>query len=111
MPKAYVFRVCVQTAVVIVPRVSIMGRIDARNRTVIGVSVGTAIGVLILGCVFICFLTSKMSTEMQLRQELIRQLVGKHRAEQSSNYKSQFLANMRLVKHAQFELPNVVQII
>ncbi|BBN10578.1 hypothetical protein MPTK1_5g04710 [Marchantia polymorpha subsp. ruderalis] len=82
------------TAVVIVPRVSIMGRIDARNRTVIGVSVGTAIGVLILGCVFICFLTSKMSTEMQLRQELIRQLVGKHRAEQSSNYKSQFLANM-----------------
>ncbi|KAG6549329.1 hypothetical protein Mapa_009046 [Marchantia paleacea] len=82
------------TAVVIVPRVSIMGRIDARNRTVIGVSVGTAIGVLILGCFFICFLTSKMSTEMQLRQELIRQLVGKHRAEQSSNYKSQFLANM-----------------
>ncbi|CAM6128302.1 unnamed protein product [Calypogeia fissa] len=82
------------TAVMILPRSSIMGRIDKRNHTVIHVIVGTAVGVLVLGCCFICFLTSKMSTEMQLRAELIRLLVGKHRAEQSSNYKSQFLANM-----------------
>lgn len=72
-----------------------MGRIDKRNQTVIHVIVGTAVGILALGCCFVCFLTRKMSTEMQLRQELIRLLVGKHRAEQSSNYKSQFLANMR----------------
>ncbi|KAJ7516398.1 hypothetical protein O6H91_22G056900 [Diphasiastrum complanatum] len=82
------------TAVFIVPRSSIMGQIDVQRRAVIGVSVGIAFGILVVGCFLICLLTTKMSTELQLRRELIQQLVAKHRAEQSSNYKSQFLANM-----------------
>lgn len=84
-----------KTAVIIVPRTSIMGEMDARSKTVIKVSVGAALGVLVIGFTLICVLTRRMSTEMQLRQELIRQLVAKHKAEQSSNYKTQFLANMR----------------
>ncbi|KAJ7564796.1 hypothetical protein O6H91_02G033800 [Diphasiastrum complanatum] len=82
------------TAVLIVPRKSMMDKYDDRRETAIGVWVGIAVGILLVGCVLICALTSKMSTEMQLRRELIRQLAGKHRAEQSSNHKSQFLANM-----------------
>ena len=82
-------------AVIVVPRTSIMGEIDARSKTVIKVSAVAALGILVIGSVLICFLTRRMSTEMQLRQELIRQLVAKHKAEQSSNHKTQFLANMR----------------
>lgn len=94
MPLKNRFKFLNLTAVVIVPRTSIMGEMDARSKTVIKVSVGAALGILVIGFVLTCFLTRRMSTEMQLRQELIRQLVAKHKAEQSSNYKSQFLANM-----------------
>lgn len=94
MPLENRFKILNLTAVIIVPRTSIMGEMDARSKTVIKVSVGAALGVLVIGFTLICVLTRRMSTEMQLRQELIRQLVAKHKAEQSSNYKTQFLANM-----------------
>lgn len=93
LPLRNQFKFLNLTAVVIVPRTS-MGEMHARSRTFIKVSVSVAVGMLVIGFLLICFLTRKMGTEMQLRQELIRQLVAKHKAEQSSNYKSQFLANM-----------------
>eukprot|EP00250_Pteridium_aquilinum_P009746 c18902_g2_i1 orf=801-4976(+) len=94
MPLENWFKFLDLTAVILVPRASIMGEMDARSKTVIKVSVGAALGVLVVGFTLVCVLTRRMSTEMQLRQELIRQLVAKHKAEQSSNHKTQFLANM-----------------
>ena len=40
---------------------------------------------------------AKISKEMSLREELIDQLESRRKVEASSNYKSQFLANMKFV--------------
>ena len=59
--------------------------------------ISASLCILVIGCVCILILTNGVSKEMNLRAELINQLEARRKAEASSNYKSQFLANMRFV--------------
>ncbi|KAH9621926.1 hypothetical protein KSS87_022205 [Heliosperma pusillum] len=89
----------VQVGVIIIPREYIMGKVDRRAYRTLVILISASVCILIIGCVCILILTNGVSKEMKLRAELINQLDARRRAEASSNYKSQFLANMRQVCH------------
>lgn len=72
-----------------------MGKVDERAIKTLVILISASICILIIGCVCIFVLTDGVSKEMKLRAELISQLDARRKAEKSSNYKSQFLANMR----------------
>jgi hypothetical protein len=72
-----------------------MGEVDRRGRATLAILIAISSCILLVGCIFILILTSGVSNEMKLRAELIAHLDARRRAEASSNYKSQFLANMR----------------
>lgn len=80
---------------IIIPRTYVMGEVDRRGKATLAILIAISSCILLVGCVFIIFFTSGVSTEMKLRAELINHLDARRRAEASSNYKSQFLANMR----------------
>lgn len=84
-----------QVGVIIIPRKYIMGKVDERAIKTLVILISASICILIIGCVCIFVLTDGVSKEMKLRAELISQLDARRKAEASSNYKSQFLANMR----------------
>ncbi|KAG1360970.1 putative Histidine kinase 1 [Cocos nucifera] len=81
--------------VIIIPRKYILGKVDQIGFTTLVILISASICFLAIGCVCILILTSGVSKAMKLRAELISQLDARRRAEASSNYKSQFLANMR----------------
>ncbi|TQD73200.1 hypothetical protein C1H46_041288 [Malus baccata] len=81
--------------VIIIPRKYIMGKVDERAFKTLVILISASFGILVIGCVCIFILTNGVSKEMKLRAELISHLDARRRAEASSNYKSQFLANMR----------------
>jgi hypothetical protein len=87
----------VQVGVIITPRKYIMGKIDERAFKTMVILISAALCILFIGCICILILTNGVSKEMKLRAELISHLDARRRAEASSNYKSQFLANMRSV--------------
>lgn len=84
-----------QVGVIIIPRKSIMGKVDQIAFTTLVILISLSMCILAIGCVCIFILTSGVSKAMKLRAELISHLDARRRAEASSNYKSQFLANMR----------------
>lgn len=84
-----------QVGVIIIPRKYIMGKVDQKNFNTLVILISASLCILAIGCVCILILTSGVSKEMKLRAELISHLDARRRAEASSNYKSQFLANMR----------------
>lgn len=75
-----------------------MGKVDERAFKTLVILISASVCIFFIGCVCILILTNGVSKEMKLRAELIRQLDARRRAEASSNYKSQFLANMRFVR-------------
>ena len=83
--------------VVIIPRQYIMGKVDERAYKTLVILISASLCILVIGCLCILILTKGVSKEMKLRTALISHLDARRRAEASSNYKSQFLANMRLV--------------
>lgn len=85
----------VQVGVIIIPRKYIMGKVDERAFKTLVILISASFCILVTGCVCIFILTNGVSKEMKLRAELISHLDARRRAEASSNYKSQFLANMR----------------
>ena len=89
------FVIVSQVGVIIIPRSYVMGEVDRRGKATLAILIAISSCILLVGCVFIVFFTSGVSTEMKLRAELINHLDARRRAEASSNYKSQFLANMR----------------
>lgn len=84
-----------QVGVIIIPRKNIMGKVDQIAFTTLVILISLSAIILAIGCVCIFILTSGVSKAMKLRAELISHLDARRRAEASSNYKSQFLANMR----------------
>lgn len=84
-----------QVGVIILPRKYIMGRVDERAYKTLLVLISASLCILVIGCICIFILTNGVSKEMKLRAELISHLDARRKAEASSNYKSQFLANMR----------------
>lgn len=74
-----------------------MGKVDQIGFTTLIILISASVCILAIGCVCILILTSGVSKAMKLRAALISQLDARRRAEASSNYKSQFLANMRQV--------------
>ncbi|CAH2049728.1 unnamed protein product [Thlaspi arvense] len=84
-----------EVGVTIIPRKYIMGKVDERALKTLIILISMSLSILVVGCVCIFILTSGVSKEMKLRAELISHLDARRRAEASSNYKSQFLANMR----------------
>lgn len=72
-----------------------MGKVDERAIKTLVILISASICILIIGCVCIFVLTNGVSKEMKLRAQLISQFDARRKAEASSNYKSQFLANMR----------------
>lgn len=86
-----------QVGVILIPREYIMGKVDQRAFKTLVILICASLCILVIGCVCILILTNGVSKEMKLRAELINQLDARRRAEASSNYKSQFLANMRQV--------------
>lgn len=84
-----------QVGVVIIPRKYIMGKVDERSFKTLVILISASLCILVIGCICIFILTNGVSKEMKLRAELISHLDARRRAEASSNYKSQFLANMR----------------
>ena len=74
-----------------------MGKADQRAFKTLVILISASVCILVIGCICILILTNGVSKEMKLRAELISQLDARRRAEASSNYKSQFLANMRQV--------------
>lgn len=72
-----------------------MGKVDERALKTLIILISASVCILVIGCVCIMILTNGVSKEMRLRAELISHLDARRRAEASSNYKSQFLANMR----------------
>jgi signal transduction histidine kinase len=87
----------VQVGVIIIPRKYIMGQVDERAFKTLVILISASLCILVIGCVCILILTNGVSKEMNLRAELISQLEARRKAEASSNYKSQFLANMRFI--------------
>jgi len=87
----------VQVGVIIIPRKHIMGQADERAFKTLVILISASLCIIVIGCVCILILTNGVSKEMKLRAELISHLEARRKAEASSNYKSQFLANMRLV--------------
>jgi len=87
----------VQVGVIIIPRKHIMGQADERAFKTLVILISASLCIIVIGCVCILILTDGVSKEMNLRAELISHLEARRKAEASSNYKSQFLANMRLV--------------
>jgi len=87
----------VQVGVIIIPRKHIMGQADERAFKTLVILISASLCIIVIGCVCILILTNGVSKEMNLRAELISHLEARRKAEASSNYKSQFLANMRLV--------------
>jgi len=83
--------------VIIIPRKHIMGQADERAFKTLVILISASLCIIVIGCVCILILTNGVSKEMKLRAELISHLEARRKAEASSNYKSQFLANMRLV--------------
>ncbi|KAG1359424.1 putative Histidine kinase 1 [Cocos nucifera] len=81
--------------VIIIPRKYIMGKVDHIGFTTLVIMISASICILAIGCVCILILTSGVSKAMKLKAQLISHLDARRRAEASSNYKSQFLANMR----------------
>lgn len=92
----------VQVGVIIIPRKYIMGQVDERAFKTLVILISASLCILVIGCVCILILTNGVSKEMNLRAELISQLEARRKAEASSNYKSQFLANMRFVFQEHF---------
>lgn len=86
--------------VIIIPRKNIMGKVDERAFKTLVILISASLCILFIGCICIFILTNGVSKEMKLRAELISHLDARRRAEASSNYKSQFLANMRSVNSA-----------
>lgn len=86
-----------QVGVIIIPRKHIMGQADERAFKTLVILISASLCIIVIGCVCILILTNGVSKEMKLRAELISHLEARRKAEASSNYKSQFLANMRLV--------------
>ena len=86
-----------QVGVIIIPRKYIMGKVDERAFKTMVILISASLCILFIGCICILILTNGVSKEMKLRAELISHLDARRRAEASSNYKSQFLANMRSV--------------
>lgn len=74
-----------------------MGKVDARAFKTLMILISASVCVLVVGCICIFILTNGVSKEMKLRAELISHYDARRKAEASSNFKSQFLANMRLV--------------
>lgn len=74
-----------------------MGKVDERAFKTLVILISASLCILVIGCVCIFILTKGVSKEMKLRAELISHLDARRKAEASSNYKSQFLANMRWV--------------
>jgi len=74
-----------------------MGQVDERSFKTLVILISASLCIFVIGCVCILILTNGVSKEMNLRAELISQLEARRKAEASSNYKSQFLANMRFV--------------
>lgn len=87
---------------IIIPRKYIMGQVDERAFKTLVILISASLCILVIGCVCILILTNGVSKEMNLRAELISQLEARRKAEASSNYKSQFLANMRFVFQVKF---------
>ena len=79
-----------------------MGKVDERAFKTFVILISASLCILAVGCVCIFILTNGVSKEMKLRAELISHLDARRKAEASSNYKSQFLANMRLVLFSTF---------
>jgi len=79
-----------------------MGQVDERAFKTLVILISASLCILVIGCVCILILTNGVSKEMNLRAELISQLEARRKAEASSNYKSQFLANMRFVFQVNF---------
>lgn len=86
----------VQVGVIILPRKHIMGQADERAFKTLVILISASLCIIVIGCFCILILTNGVSKEMNLRAELISHLEARRKAEASSNYKSQFLANMRL---------------
>jgi hypothetical protein len=86
----------VQVGVIILPRKHIMGQADQRAFKTLVILISASLCIIVIGCFCILILTNGVSKEMNLRAELISHLEARRKAEASSNYKSQFLANMRL---------------
>lgn len=84
-----------QVGVIIIPRKYIMGKVEERAFKTLIILISASLCILVIGCLCILILTNGVSKEMKLRAELISHLDARRRAEASSNYKSQFLANMR----------------
>ncbi|RZC66752.1 hypothetical protein C5167_010436 [Papaver somniferum] len=80
--------------VIIIPRRYVMGKVDQTAFETLVILISASVCILFIGCLCILILTSGVSKEMKLRAELISHLDARRRAEASSNYKSQFLANM-----------------
>ncbi|CAI5484005.1 unnamed protein product [Closterium sp. Yama58-4] len=80
----------------IVPLALILAPLDSGSDTVRALCIALPLVVLVVGLLLVCVnrSTDLAQSGQTLRQELVRQLVEKHRVEQRSNHKSQFLANM-----------------
>lgn len=91
-----------QVGVIIIPRKYVMGKVDERAFKTLVILISAASCILVIGCICIFILTNGVSKEMKLRAELISHLDARRKAEASSNYKSQFLANMRWVSFFNF---------
>lgn len=89
--------------VIIIPRKYIMGQADERAFKTLIILISASLCIIVIGCVCILILTNGVSKEMKLRAELISHHEARRKAEASSNYKSQFLANMRLVFQVRFD--------
>lgn len=93
-----------QVGVLCIPRKNIMGKVDAREIKTLIILISASVCILVVGCISIFILTNGVSKEMKLRAELISHLDARRKAEASSNFKSQFLANMRLVLLTSYNL-------
>lgn len=87
------------TVVLVLPRKTIMSRIDAKARVTIVTIAVSASGIGVVGCFLVVLLTKPVSEEIRLKRELILQLEAKKRAEEQNEIKSRFLANMRSAQY------------
>ncbi|KAF8410419.1 hypothetical protein HHK36_002948 [Tetracentron sinense] len=96
--------------VIIIPRKYIMGKVDERAFKTLVILISASFCILVIGCVCILILTNGVSKEMKLRAELISHLDARRRAEASSNYKSQFLANMSSAQTFAKDMPDMFEV-
>eukprot|EP00850_Spirogloea_muscicola_P005461 SM000025S08356 [mRNA] locus=s25:281624:287890:- [translate_table: standard] len=81
-------------AIIMIPRYNIFHEIDRRGHWELGILVGCAFGIFMVGIILLFLFTGRVSSEIRLKAEVIEHLEAKRRAEASSNYKTAFLCNM-----------------